>query len=113
MWKWLLAAVAILVIVGAGVGVALTRSDGSESGVLLTVHTPQNETFVSTFATEVEGTTDPDAVVSVNGMLVEVDLDGTFSTTVSLEEGPNSIEVIASDQEGNEASEILTVIYLV
>ena len=48
----------------------------------------------------------------MNGVLVEVDADGNFSTAVALDEGPNSIEVIASDYEGNEASKILTVIYL-
>jgi len=59
----------------------------------------------------VKGVTTADATVSVKGSLVDVGADGKFSTTVSLEEGPNSIEVVASDSQGNENSQVLTVIY--
>ena len=112
--KLILLGVAAVVLVGAVLGVVLTRPDSTvETGDFsLTVSTPQNETVVSTFQTTVEGVASPDAVVSVNGALADVALDGSFSTLVSLEEGPNLIEVVASDYEGNEASEILTVIYV-
>jgi hypothetical protein len=44
--------------------------------------------------------------------VVDVDAEGKFSTMVTLEEGPNPIEVLASDFEGNEGSVTLTVIYV-
>jgi hypothetical protein len=50
-------------------------------------------------------------VVSVNGDLVEVDAGGRFQTTVTLDEGPNIIEVVASDENGKELGVILHVIY--
>ena len=54
----------------------------------------------------------PDATVSVNGTLVIPSQDGDFSTEVSLEEGPNLIEVIASILTGDQKGTVLTVIYI-
>ena len=112
MKKWLIAETIVLVALAVALPIALTGGETAETGVLLTVTSPQAESVVSSFETTVVGMTAPDAVVSVNGALVEVDADGNFSTSVSLEEGPNSIEVVASDYEGNEASKVLTLIYV-
>ena len=110
--KWLIAGVTIFVALAVALPVVFVGHGAKHAELPLTVTSPQGESIVNTFETEVAGLTDPDAVVSVNGMLVDVDADGEFSTMVSLEEGPNSIEVIASDYEGHEASQILTIIYL-
>jgi len=56
------------------------------------------------------GNTAPDAIVSVNGVLVDVRLDGSFQITLALDDGPNLIDVVASDLLGNSASSSLTVI---
>ncbi len=45
----------------------------------------------------VVGVTSPDVIVGVNGIPVEVNARGVFSTTVPLEEGDNLIEVVATD----------------
>ena len=58
------------------------------------------------------GVTSPDAVVSVNGVLVDVDAEGTFTIAISLKGGTNVIEVIASDFRGNQVSAILTIIHI-
>ena len=110
--KWLIAGVTIFVALAVALPLVFMGGDAKNNRLPLTVTSPQDESIVNTFETVVTGITAPDAVVSVNGMLVDVDADGEFSTTVSLEEGPNSIEVIASDYESHEASQILTVIYL-
>ena len=60
----------------------------------------------------VSGTTTPDALVSINGSLVDVANDGTFTATVDLNPAPNLIEVIGSDFQGNKVSAVLTVIYI-
>ncbi|MBI2919020.1 MAG: hypothetical protein HYY01_13655 [Chloroflexi bacterium] len=60
----------------------------------------------------IKGTTAPDAVVSVNGSIVPVDAGGAFSSSVTLQVGPNVIEVVASDFAGNQQSAILSAIYL-
>ena len=46
---------------------------------------------------QVVGVTQPDAVVGVNGIPVEVNDLGIFSTTLTLVEGNNLIEVVATD----------------
>lgn len=112
MKKWLIIGGTTLIVLAVVLPLTLTGRGTTETGGFLTVASPQDESIVNTFETTVAGVTVPDAVVSVNGVLVEVDADGNFSTAVALDEGPNSIEVIASDYEGNEASKILTVIYL-
>jgi len=77
----------------------------------LKVTTPQDESIVNAASITVAGQTIVGAVVSVNGNLVDVDASGKFQTTVQLDEGPNIIEVVASDVTGNELSAILRVIY--
>jgi uncharacterized protein YfaP (DUF2135 family) len=66
---------------------------------------------VSEARLSVSGITAPGAVVSVNGRLAAVDAAGAFQLPLSLEEGPNTIQVVASDADGNQAYALLTVIY--
>ncbi len=78
----------------------------------LVVTSPQDEVVVKDAVLRVLGRTSPDAVVSVNGKIIRtVDIEGNFSTLVSLVEGPNLLEVIATDYRGGQASQVLTVIY--
>jgi Glucodextranase, domain B len=77
----------------------------------LQVRSPLDESIVNTPTLTVMGTTTPNTVVSVNGQLATVDASGNFQLTLSLDEGPNVIEVVASDVNGNEMSAILSVIY--
>lgn len=58
------------------------------------------------------GGTRADAVVGVNGIPVEVNAQGIFSTTVTLEEGANFIEVVATDLQGNVRFQTVAVFYL-
>ncbi len=78
----------------------------------LTVTQPTDESIISTDKVAVIGITTTGAVVSINGELAEVDAEGNFTMMVVLEEGPNIIEVIASDLEGNEESRTLVIIYV-
>ena len=77
----------------------------------LQVLSPQDEAIVNTPHVDVSGSAPAGAVVSVNEEILIVGSDGQFKTTVTLEEGPNLIEVIASDINGNESSLFLTVTY--
>lgn len=78
----------------------------------LTVAEPLNESVVTSRPIAVKGVTSIDAVVSVNDDIVTVDASGSFSALVSLEEGPNFIEVVASDFNGHSSTVTLTVIYI-
>jgi len=117
--KRLILGIFVIALIGALLGVGCkskssnnnTNNNGTTS-VTLEVTEPQDEITVNTSTVQVKGVTTADATVSVNGSLVDVGADGKFSTTVSLEQGPNSIEVVASDSQGNENSQVLTIIYV-
>ena len=114
MKKRLLLGMVILTLLGGVLGSACGSKDETNddtTALPLEVTEPQDESVVSTSEVTVKGVTTADAVVSVNGTLVDVNEDGKFSTVVSLEEGPNTIQVTASDFEDNEASKSLYVIY--
>ena len=70
------------------------------------------ESIVHTDTITLSGLTRADAVVSVNGVLVDVDSAGAFTATVTLRAAPNLIEIVASDFKGNKVSAILTIIYI-
>jgi len=82
-----------------------------QQGFFLEVTEPQDETTVNASPIRVSGSTSPGAEVSVNGTLININEQGNFAAMVELEEGPNTIEVIATNHEGNEDYYILAVIY--
>ncbi len=82
------------------------------SGLFLKITNLPKESVVRSPTVSISGTTTPDALVSVNGVLVDVGADGGFTTTVALKEEPNLIEVVASDFQGNKVSAVLSIIYI-
>jgi hypothetical protein len=77
----------------------------------LQILSPKEGDVVKSAQLEVVGVTAPDSVVTVNDDIIVVGADGRFQSTVQLAEGPNVIEILASDLEGNEASLEITVTY--
>ena len=77
---------------------------------------PDDGSQVGTRSFEYGGRTTPGAVVSVfvndEIAIADVTEEGEFSVKVTLEEGPNHIEVIASDSNGNEEYSSVTVMYV-
>ena len=69
-----------------------------------------DETVVRSETVLLRGRTAADAVVSVNGVIVEVQSDGTFELTLALDPGPNLVEIVASDLDGNSVSSSLAII---
>lgn len=113
MKKWLIILSLVTVAVGGALVVGCGRSDNGDAttDLYLKVTEPQDESIVYTPEVTVRGETTPDAVVTVNGTIADVDADGKFSVTVVLEEDQGwIIEVFASDFEGREASQFLSVI---
>ena len=78
---------------------------------LLLVTEPEDQSIVSAEVVRLSGRTGPDAIASVNGVSVSVDELGFFSTTVTLEPGPNIIDVVATDSDGRVLSKVIAVIY--
>ena len=89
---------------------AITKEPEPE--LFLEILTPKDESIIQTEEITVTGKTLPTAIVSVNGELTLVKEDGEFSSKITLKEGPNLIEAVASDLGGNEIGEILTIIYM-
>jgi len=78
---------------------------------LLLVTEPEDQSIVSEQLVRLSGRTGPEAIASVNGVSVSVDELGFFSTTVTLEPGPNIIDVVATDTDGRVLSAVIAVIY--
>ena len=61
----------------------------------------------------IEGITDPDATIEIDGEQVQVDAEtGHFENTVELDEGLNIIEVVARDEYNNTAWEKVYALYM-
>lgn len=75
---------------------------------VLAIQTPRDESHQNTMDIAVVGTTDPDATLLVNGVIIELD-NNLFAHAYVGVEGPNSITIEAGDMAGNIASVTLTV----
>lgn len=60
---------------------------------------------------KIEGKTDKETYIKVNSQPVVVDSQGAFQTLLKLNEGDNSIEIIAEDIVGNQEKKTLKVTY--
>lgn len=77
----------------------------------LQILSPQDEAVVDSPQISIEGRAPAEAVVTINDVILIVDADQQFKTTLTLEEGPNLIEIIASDVQGNQISFAMVVIF--
>jgi glucodextranase-like protein len=77
----------------------------------LRILSPEDNAVVHVPQVEVAGEAPADLVVTINDDIVLVDETGTFSVTLPVEEGPNLIQIVASDAQGNEANVDLVVTY--
>jgi len=90
-----------------------SASKPAPAGLTLSVSEPADEITVNQNTLRIAGRTEPDAILSVNGNIITgIDQNGDFATALSLSEGPNVIELIASKYGENQVSKTLTVIYI-
>jgi hypothetical protein len=83
----------------------------SNQDLMLEIDEPDDEAVFKVSTISLSGTASPEAEVTVNGISVNIE-QGNFTTMIELEEGPNSIEILASDGKGRKNSQVLTVIYI-
>ena len=88
-----------------------TVTEYSSGALWLRLFTPQDEQVVTTAQITVDGQAPAETVIGVNDQIAVVGSNQSFSIPVILEEGPNVIEIIASDVYGNEIDLVLTVVY--
>jgi hypothetical protein len=86
-----------------------TTSGTLQSGLPLNVTEPADSAIINGDTVTVQGTTTPGAIVSVNDNVITADSTGAFSTNVSLDAGPNAIDVIATDDNNNQGEVLLMV----
>ena len=86
-----------------------TTSGTLKSGLPLNVTEPADSAIINGDTVTVQGTTTPGAIVSVNDNVITADSTGAFSTNVSLDAGPNAIDVIATDDNNNQGEVLLMV----
>lgn len=89
-------------------GAPLTASSGS---LWLQIISPLDEAVVNASQIEIVGMAPPDTVISINDEFLLVGPEEQFTLTVSLEEGPNLFEILASNLQGDEIFLMLTVVY--
>ncbi len=76
----------------------------------LVVLDPQQNAMVNGNSVSVEGVTDKDAQLSINGQPVLVNDDGRFDENVTLQSGENTINVEAVNRFGKETAQSFSVI---
>jgi hypothetical protein len=80
--------------------------------LFLTLDSPASlELVIKEPSLVVRGKTRMDALLTVGSDVVEPNLDGGFSHTITLEPGHNIVEILASTSSGEKNSLILAVIY--
>lgn len=79
---------------------------------LLEIEFPPDEDFeTDEDEIEVKGKTDPGMNLNINNRFVLVNNNGSFNHFISLSEGENLIEILATDEAGNESKAERKVIY--
>lgn len=82
---------------------------------LLTILTPEENEIFNKEKIQITGKTLPSATVVIlyeeGEKIVEADEEGNFSTEITLVGGNNEITVSTYDENGNEASKTLNVVY--
>lgn len=98
-------------VVSTGTGDVGTFTLYQQGDFKIQILSPQDGEVVKTKQIEVSGNAPVETVITINDQIILVSSSGDFSAPVSLEEGPNVIELVASDEKGNELDIILTVMY--
>jgi len=89
---------------------AASDKNSYQNNLSLEIVSPKDGTTVSTSSVNLTGKTNPDADVFINNKQLKADASGNFSSTVSLDEGQNSIIVVVNDNNGNSAEKQVNII---
>ena len=89
----------------------LATVEKSSGALWVKITSPLDNSTVSAAEIDVIGTAPVDTVLSINDEIVEVGSDQKFTAHLTLDEGINIIEVLASDLSGNEVFIPLTVYF--
>ncbi len=86
-----------------------STSTDSSNAIPLKVTQPIDGADVNAGLVTVKGQTAPNATVCINDEVDTSDANGNFSINLSLDPGPAAIDVLATDEDGNQSEVILLV----
>lgn len=90
---------------------APTPTTAAAGALWLRILTPQDGDTVSAPDLQIKGEAPAETTVTINDQILVVSAKQSFETTIRLEAGPNLIEIVASDLNGNEIFIPLTIEY--
>lgn len=90
---------------------ALPAAPAALEPLYLRVLWPEEGSLITMPEIELVGEATPGAVVSIDDEIIIVPTEGAFRQVIRLEEGPNAIEIVASNAAGQEQALIFTIIY--
>jgi hypothetical protein len=101
----------VVIVPEAPPTLALPNTPTPAATFQVTLDEPRDGETTNTSPLLVKGVTTPNAVVSVNDVVGVANGEGRFDLMVPLQTGPNVLEVIASQPNGQQAFVIVTVMY--
>jgi len=97
-------------VASAALSTASIPAHFSSTPLILVITSPTDQAVVSQPSVEVRGTVSTEAVLTINNDIYILTA-GAFTETVALDDGPNAIQIAASNMSGTEVDKILTVTY--
>ncbi len=109
----IIGAVAVILLLGCQNNgpVAIGKFGYGSANITVNITQPQDQSVVRTSPVTVSGSAPEGIKVMINGNSVTMD-NNRFSASVSLETGPNIIEVLARDSRGGETSRYIHIVYV-
>lgn len=106
-------AAAVILLLGCQYSgpVAIGNFGYGSANITINITQPQDQSIVRTSPVTVSGSVPEGIKVMVNGNSVTME-NNRFSATVSLETGPNMIEVLARDSHGGETARYIHIVYV-
>ena len=104
---WGITAIVLLMILGY----AYSRTESFIRGPQITITTPENGQMISDSFFFIEGAVERASYITLNGRQVYTDEAGELREEVSLAEGLNIFEIVATDRFGRTIKKVLEVIY--
>ena len=104
---WGVAAIVLLVILGY----AYSRTESFIRGPQIIITSPENGRVISDSFFFIEGTIQRASHITLNGRQIYTNETGELREAVSLAEGLNIFEIVATDRFGRTIKKVLEVIY--
>jgi len=111
VWSRVLAAVGLCLFAGLIGGYVFYQVRAVTAAPSLLIETPKEGERLARPVADIQGKTEPDATVSINGRPAIVEANGVFSLSIDIPSGPTVIVIQAKKRRGKTAEAIRHVFY--